>query len=253
MKEIESSLLAVKAGDTQAYRGIIEAFQDMAFGCAYAMLGDFHPAEDATQEAFIEAFHNLDTLKDLQAFPGWLRRIVRFRCHRLLRRPQRQLVSLSESIIPEDQQPGPDRISAERELQETVMQAITTLSEPLREAMTLFYINGYSHQQISAFLELPVSTVKSRLPASRQKLSERIVTKTKQTLSQNKPKNDFAGKVIRNVPRVGFFQGGQNCPESFTFSSCLVAVIRHLGDDYGLQEIQATDAMERARVCLSEK
>jgi len=239
MTEIESSLLAVKAGDTQAYRGIIEAFQDMAFGCAYAMLGDFHLAEDATQEAFIEAFHNLDTLKDLQAFPGWLRRIVRFRCHRLLRRPQQQMVSLDESIIPEDHQPGPDRIAGERELQQAVMQAIAGLSAPLRETMTLFYINGYSHQQISAFLEVPVSTVKSRLHASRKKINERMVTMAKHTFDQNKPGKDLAGKVIQGVPRVGFFQGGQHCPESFTFSSCLAAVVRHLGEDYGLQEIQA--------------
>lgn len=239
MNKIESMLIAVKAGDTQAYRGIVAAFQDMAFGCAYAMLGDFHQAEDAAQEAFIEAFHNLDSLKDLQAFPGWLRRIVHFRCQRLLRRPRQQVVSLDDSLMPEDQQPGPDGIAGRREFQQTVMQALATLSAPLREATTLFYIDGYSHQQISEFLEIPVNTVKSRLHASRKKLNERVVTMVKHSFDQNKPSKDFAGKVIRDVPRVGFFQGGQNCPESFTFSSCLAAVMRHLGQDHGLKEIQA--------------
>ncbi|MFC1765387.1 RNA polymerase sigma factor, partial [Planctomycetota bacterium] len=147
MKGIESILLAVKAGDTQAYKAIVEAFQDMAFGCAYALLGDFHLAEDVAQEAFIEAYHNLASLKDPRAFAGWLRRIVQFRCHRLLRGSKKGLVPLDESLAPADRKPGPDRISADRELQHGVLQAIAALSEPLREATTLFYINGYYHRQ----------------------------------------------------------------------------------------------------------
>ncbi len=238
MKELIQTLAAVKAGDTQAYARVIEAFQDMVFGYAYAILGDFHLAEDATQEAFIEAYHNLDTLKEAQAFAGWLRRIVRFRCNRVLRKRQENTLPLDVSTPLTDQYPGPDHIAADRELHEAVWQAMDALSEPLREATTLFYINGYSHQEISGFLEVPVNTVKSRLNASRKKLSERIMTMAKHTLHQNKPGKDFAGKVIQGVPKVGFFRGGHHCPESFTFSSCLAAVIRHLGEEYGLQEIK---------------
>lgn len=239
MKEIESKLLAVRAGDHQTFREIIEAFQDMAFGYAYAILGDFHLAEDAAQEAFIEAYHNLSRLQDPAAFAGWLRRIVQYRCHRLLRGKKGLVFPLDEAASRVDSQPGPDRIASDREFQRSVLKAIETLSEPLREATTLFYINGYTQQQIGEFLECPVNTVKSRLNVSRRKLTERILTVAKQTLDENKPGKDFAGKVLQGVPRVGFFQGGQNCPESFTFSSCLAAVMRHLGEDYGVQEIEA--------------
>ena len=50
-----SVLMVVRKGDAQAYGHIVRLFQDMAFGYAYAILGDFHLAEDAAQEAFIEA------------------------------------------------------------------------------------------------------------------------------------------------------------------------------------------------------
>jgi hypothetical protein len=104
---------------------------------------------------------------------------------------------------------------------------------------TLFYINGYSHKQISDFLEVPVNTVKSRLNASRKQLSERVVAMVKQTLNERKPGGDFTAKVIQGVPRVGFFSGGNACPESFTFPSCLAACLKYMGNDLGSRQIEA--------------
>ena len=59
----------------------------------------------------------------------------------------------------------------------------------------------------------------------------------KDSLTQQKPDDQFAGKVLQNVPRVGFYGGGNRCPESFTFSSCLAAILQHLGEDRGIHEI----------------
>lgn len=60
-------------------------FQDMAYGYAYAVLNDFHLAEDAAQEAFVEAHGCLPNLEHPQAFPAWLKRIVFKHCDRLTR------------------------------------------------------------------------------------------------------------------------------------------------------------------------
>ena len=71
-----------------AFGEIVKRFQDMAYGCAYAVLGDPQLAEDAAQEAFLAAYRDLDKLKDTSAFAGWFRRIVFGESYRLMRKKQ---------------------------------------------------------------------------------------------------------------------------------------------------------------------
>src|ERR1044072_3428213 len=76
----------------EAFGELVARFQDMAFACAYAVLGDFYLAEDAAQESFITAWQSLQQLRTPEAFPGWLRRVVLTRCNRLTRGKRLQLV-----------------------------------------------------------------------------------------------------------------------------------------------------------------
>ncbi len=92
METIE--FLVITAADTNvalakrlaAFGRLVLRFQDMAYGCAYALLGNFHLAEDAAQEAFLTAYRRLGQLRQPGAFPGWFRRIVLSQCSRLTRR-----------------------------------------------------------------------------------------------------------------------------------------------------------------------
>jgi DNA-directed RNA polymerase specialized sigma24 family protein len=61
---------AARSEKDRAFGAIVRRFQDLAFGYAYALLGDFHLAEDAAQEAFITAWRHLDQLRTPEAFPG---------------------------------------------------------------------------------------------------------------------------------------------------------------------------------------
>jgi len=74
-----------QTADEVAYGELVRRFQDMAYGYAYTILNDFHLAEDATQEAFIEAYRCLPNLEHPRAFPAWLKRIVFKHCDRLIR------------------------------------------------------------------------------------------------------------------------------------------------------------------------
>ena len=76
MEKLESLIKASQANDLKAYGQIVRRFQDMAYGFAYSILGDFHLAEDVAQEAFIEAFRQLPQLEKPAAFPSWFRKIV---------------------------------------------------------------------------------------------------------------------------------------------------------------------------------
>ncbi len=82
----------------EAFGQIVQRFQDMAYGCAYAVLGDFHLAQDAAQEAFLTAYRRLADLRQPRAFPPWLRRIVLSQCSRITRRKRPTTASLDGHI-----------------------------------------------------------------------------------------------------------------------------------------------------------
>ena len=92
MEELTALIAKTQAGDQDAYVEIIRRFQDMAAGYAYSVLGDFHLAQDAAQEAFIEAYRDLARVYGAEVFSAWLRKIVYKRCDRILRKRQPELV-----------------------------------------------------------------------------------------------------------------------------------------------------------------
>ncbi|MCZ6635422.1 MAG: sigma factor [bacterium] len=85
MEPLTTLVNRAQAGDLDAYGAIVHRFQDMAVGYAYSVLGDFHLAEDASQEAFLSAYLDLPKLRKPEVFPGWFRRTVFKYCDRLTR------------------------------------------------------------------------------------------------------------------------------------------------------------------------
>lgn len=191
---------AARAAQTEksaAFGEIVRRFQDLAFAYAYAVLGDFHLAEDAAQEAFITAWRNLNQLRKPEAFPGWFKRIVFTQCNRLTRGKRVDLIA--PDAIAELPAPDCDPYLAyeQRERQIRIYAAIRALPEHERMVTALFYISDYSQNEISAFLEVPVTTVKKRLFCARQKLREGMVDMVRDTLQEKRPsRNDqFADTV----------------------------------------------------------
>ncbi|MGD9159186.1 MAG: sigma-70 family RNA polymerase sigma factor [Desulfobacteraceae bacterium] len=170
MIHLEALIKSATTGDDHAFAEIIRRFQDMAFGYAYTLVSDLHLAEDAVQEAFVEAYYNLRTLRDTAAFPGWLKRIVQFRCNRILKRKKLHQVPLDFAAASASKEPNPYEIMERKDIEQKVFNAINGLSQHLREVTTLFFINGYTKNEIADFLEIPENTVKSRLKTSRERL-----------------------------------------------------------------------------------
>ena len=192
---IEKATAARSAKDEKqrAFGQIVRKFQDLAFGCAYAILGDHQRAEDAAQEAFIVAWRNLDQLKTPAAFPGWFKRIVLTQCNRQTRGKSLDTVSLETvydlaSVSRED----PAQVAQQSDTRSRVLAAIQSLPPNERLATTLFYINEYDQNEIAAFLEVPVSTVKKRLYCARQKLRVIMLDLVRDTLQARRPSNDDA-------------------------------------------------------------
>jgi RNA polymerase sigma factor (sigma-70 family) len=180
----------------EAFGHIVRRFQDMACGYAYSILGDFHLAEDAAQEAFIAAFRQLSDLRQPAAFPGWFRRILWSACGRFAHRSQVATAPLEAAAERPSREDQPAEAMEKAEMRDAVIRAINDLPPPEREATTLFYINGYSQQEVADFLEVPVTTVKNRLSASRGRLKERMLHMVKDTLHGNAPDACFGRKII---------------------------------------------------------
>ena len=140
MEELASLVVRSRAGELDAYGDVVRRFQDMAFGYAYSILGDFHLAEDAAQEAFVDAYRSLSQLADPAAFPGWFRRIVQRRCGRLMRGKRVSTVPLTAAGSVAAPGHGPVEAAERQEMQARVLTAIRSLPEPQRTATTLFYI-----------------------------------------------------------------------------------------------------------------
>jgi RNA polymerase sigma factor (sigma-70 family) len=182
-----------------AYGRLVERFRDMACGYAWSLLGDFHLAEDAAQEAFVVAFERLEQLEKPEAFAGWLRQIVWSACRRATRRRTVRTLDLQAAGDVPSSQPAPVEHLEREETREQVTRILAALPASQREVTTLFYIAGHSQRDIAEFLGIPVATVKNRLNASRTQLKERMVHMVKDTLHGNAPGEEFNKRVVEEL------------------------------------------------------
>ena len=143
---------AAHAEKSDAFGEIVRRFQDMAFGCAYAVLGDFYLAEDAAQEAFLSAWRNLDQLREPKAFPGWLKRIVLTQCSRLTRNKALDVVPLDLIEDAPDREADVPTAAQQSDTRTRVLRAIQALPEHERMVTSLFYIGYSTANEIAGFL-----------------------------------------------------------------------------------------------------
>jgi RNA polymerase sigma factor (sigma-70 family) len=238
MVDWEGLVVGATAGNIEAYGLIVRRFQDMAYGYAYSILGDFGLAEDAAQEAFVEAYSSLPNLREPAAFPGWLRKIVLKRCDRMLRRKRVATVPLESAAEIASCGPGPAEMAEQRELQQAVLAAIKALPRGERAVTALFYINGYSHDDIAGFLGVPQSTVKSRLHTARKRLKERMFDMVEDSLKGHALPSEFASRVLANIPPLKW-----GTHKECTFAGALESALAGTDHPYDYETIMGASGL----------
>jgi RNA polymerase sigma factor (sigma-70 family) len=195
--DVATLIRQVQQGDTEAYEPIVRRFQDLAVGYGYARLADLQLAEDAAQEAFITAYIALPSLHEPAAFPGWFRRIVIKQIDRIQRK-RRSCLPLDLLANAAQERQNPADLVEQQEVRDAVMTAMQCLPIAQREVVTLFYMGSYSHADISAFLGIPVSTVKMRLYHARKALAQQLLAQIGELLPSQRPSRDavFMEKVM---------------------------------------------------------
>lgn len=190
----------VQNGDLNAFTELVRRFQDMAVGYAFAVLGDFHRAEDAAQEAFVQVLDDLHALREPAAFAGWLRRIVFKHCGRHTRRARLSTVALEEHTV---SHPTADALHGLERAEEhaDVQRAIDALPPHQRQIVSLYYMGHHAQDEIAAFLGINPGTVRKRLHDARKNLKKAMLEMVGETLRQGAPSRgpQFAADVLRSA------------------------------------------------------
>ena len=141
----------------------IVAMQDTLYRVSTTILPQLCDREDAVQEAITKAWKKQAKLRDDRAMRAWVIRILINECYTLLRRRKHEQLT----DAPPERETAPDALP-------DVYQLFTSLAEPYRLPMVLYYVEGYSVQDAARMLRMPQGTFKSRLHRGRLLLRDTL-------------------------------------------------------------------------------
>lgn len=169
------------SGDPEAFGEIVRRWERRIFALAFGMLGREEEARDATQETFFAAFRNLRNFRGEARVSSWLHRIAVNQCITRQRRAKvRSETALEDEAeknaalfaLPLDASPA--RSAEELERSGAVRRAVSALPPDLRQVVVMKEFEELTFQEIADALELPLSTVKSRLYTALRQLQLRL-------------------------------------------------------------------------------
>ncbi len=176
---------AVRGGDEAAFGEIIERYRGPITNFLYRFLNDYEEAVDLAQESFVRVYFALDRYHKEYAFSTYLYRIAsNLAISELRRRKRRRLVSLTGLFSSEDDQdvefqppdtrvlPEDETIDKERE--QVIAKAISSLPDKYRLPIVLRDVQGHSYEEVAAILELGLGTTKSRISRGRGLLKGKL-------------------------------------------------------------------------------
>ena len=174
----------VQAGEVAAFDALILKYRERVYGVVYNMTSNREDAADLTQDAFIKAFQSINRFQAQSSFFTWLYRIAVNSTLTHLRKAKLRTFFSFEKITDEDKtaqlvnqltdKNGADRELFIRELQEKLNEAMMKLSIKHRTVVTLFEIEGLSHEEIAEITGCSVGTVRSRLHYAKQLLQAEL-------------------------------------------------------------------------------
>ncbi|MCM3702795.1 RNA polymerase sigma factor SigW [Paenibacillus macerans] len=172
-----------RKGDQGAFAELVDLYKDKLFHLGYRMLSNRHEAEDVVQETFLRVYKNWSRYDDKQKFSTWIYRIATNLCIDRLRKRKPNYYLDAEmndqegmdgyTLIPGDDK-TPETEYLLSETQQTIHQAIAGLPAKYKSVIVLRYLQEMSLQEISDVLDMPVTTVKTRVHRGREFLRKKL-------------------------------------------------------------------------------
>ena len=158
----------VVAGDAAAERELYETYVDRIYRLAFRLAGEDELARDFTQATFIRAFEKIGSFRGESSLSTWLHSIgvsVALNGLRKAKRLRNREAPMEEALMV-----GASRTEAEPDLKERMARAIDALADKYRTVFVMHDVEGYTHDEISGTLNIPIGTSKSHLFQARSKL-----------------------------------------------------------------------------------
>jgi len=172
------------AGDREAFGELVRRWENRIYRLAYGMLGSAEDARDATQETFFAAYRNLANFRGDARVSSWLHRIAVNQCisrqRRANVRPENPLSETNEARTEDGlwvagtHRTSPAHAAEHNEREQAVRRAVATLPHELRQVVLLKEFEEMTFQQIADTLDLPLSTIKSRLYTALKQLRAKL-------------------------------------------------------------------------------
>lgn len=161
--ETDAELIArARDGDTAAYGALVRRYERAVFAKAWAVLHDYHSAQDVVQEAFLRAYERLGSLRRGGAFGAWLLQTAYRQAVDAVRRNGRATATESSPVA---SSPAPFS-----EDEEALLAAVARLPEHEQQVVTAHYFDGHTAAEIAQMQGCGVGTVTKRLQRARERL-----------------------------------------------------------------------------------
>ncbi len=194
----------ILSGDDEAFSTLVQRYQKSVHALAWRKIGDFHYAEEITQDTFLQAYKKLPTLKDLNQFAGWLYVITNNLCTDWLRKKKPAMQPLEDASVKAIDKLTYERyILEQRETEATerrheiVKQLLEKLPESERTVVTLYYLGEMTTKEIGKFLGVSVNTITSRLHRAR----ERLQASDEHLINETLGGRQLSGNLLENIMR----------------------------------------------------
>lgn len=173
-----------RSGDRDAYRQLVEKYQQRAFAIAFEMLRNREDAEDVVQESFVKAYLSLADYRGDASFYTWLYRIVYNMTIDFKRKIARRggpalefdevkSVEQGEGLLQElHRRDGPEEMAVRKEQAQHIQKVLSEISDEHRTVVVLREIDGMNYDQIAKVLGISKGTVMSRLHYARKRLQQ---------------------------------------------------------------------------------
>ena len=169
----------ILSGDDEAFSVLVQKHQKSVHALVWRKIGDFHHAEEITQDTFLQVYKKLPTLKDPHQFTRWLYVIANRLCIDWMRKKKLTVQSIEDTPTAEIEKSAYTYYLSERRRteiserrREIVKKLLARLPESERTVVTLYYLGEMKVKEISKFLGISVSTINTRLHRARKRLQE---------------------------------------------------------------------------------
>ena len=199
----------VLSGDDEAFTALVRKYQKSVHALAWKRVGDFHFAEEITQDAFLRAYRGLPKLKDPGQFSGWLYVITNRLCNTWLQKNKEALTLLEDTPVVEVQRSAYERYMSEQyekkghaHREELVRELLAKLPESERTVITLHYLGEMTAKEIGNFLGVSVNTITSRLQRARKRLQQHEELLVQEMLGSVQLSDTLTESIARKVADV---------------------------------------------------